>query len=129
MNLKLFLLVGFGGALGAMARFGLSNWVQHLTTPAGFPYGTLVVNVLGCFAIGVLAYLADILGVLTPEVRLLTVTGFLGGFTTFSTFGQETLNLWLARAPGAMLAYLGLHLALGLGAVWLGRTLAQWLWK
>ena len=81
-----------GGGLGAVARWALSTWV---TTRAGsaFPWGTLLVNVLGCLAIGALVgWLAD-KHTLGPTPRLLLVTGLLGGFTTFSTFGLETWQL------------------------------------
>src|SRR5262245_26556006 len=121
-----FLLVGLGGSLGAMARYWLSGLVQDGMRGPAFPYGTLVVNVLGCFAIGVLAYLGEARGLLTPEARLLLLTGFLGGFTTFSTFGSETLGLARGGAAVTALGYVTAHLLLGLGAVWAGGALAQW---
>ncbi len=122
------LLVGLGGGLGAMARYGVSLWVLHWPGAPPFPLATLLVNVLGCFAIGVLAFLGETRGLLTPEARLLLMTGFLGGFTTFSAFGIETLGLARGGATAATLGYVGAHLALGLGAVWAGQALAQRLW-
>ena len=122
------LLVGLGGGLGAMARYGVSVWAAQWPGAAAFPAGTLLVNVLGCFVIGVLGFAGETRGLLTPEARLLLVTGFLGGFTTFSTFGSETLGLARGGATAAALGYVGAHLALGLGAVWAGQALAQRLW-
>ncbi len=122
------LLVGLGGGLGAIARYWLSGWVQGLVGPGGFPYGTLLVNVLGCFVIGGLAYVGEAHGWLTPEARLLLVTGFLGGFTTFSTFGSEAHGLARSGAGATALGYVAAHMVVGLGAVWAGHTLAQRLW-
>ncbi len=122
------LLVGLGGGLGALARYGLSSWVQAWAGGAAFPYGTLAVNGLGCFGIGALGHLAETRGLLTPEARLLLITGFLGGFTTFSTFGSETLGLARGGTYALALGYVAAHLLLGLGAVWAGQALAQRLW-
>ena len=89
-----------------------------------FPAGTLVVNVLGCLAIGLLLGVAGRSSELPESVRLLVVVGLLGSFTTFSTFGKETVDLVAQGAPGrALLVVLG-NLALGLPAVWLGARLA-----
>ncbi|MEM7411473.1 MAG: fluoride efflux transporter CrcB [Myxococcota bacterium] len=112
-------LVFAGGGLGALARYALALWVEGKTGP-GFPWGTFSVNVLGCFAIGVAATLADEHAWLSPSARLLLVTGILGGFTTFSTFGYET---WQLASEGAAAAALGNVLAsvgAGLVAVVLG---------
>ena len=87
------LLVGFGGFVGAVLRYGISGWVQRWTGSVNFPYGTLAVNLLGCLVIGLLAGLAEDRGLFTPEARLFLFIGVLGAFTTFSTFGIETLNL------------------------------------
>jgi CrcB protein len=123
------LLVGLGGGLGAVARYWLSGVVQEALRNVTFPYGTLTVNVLGCLTIGGLSYLADARGVLTQETRLLLITGFLGGFTTFSTFGNETVGLARGGENVPALANIAGHLLLGLGAVWAGRALAHWLWR
>jgi CrcB protein len=122
-------LVGAGGGLGAMARYGLSGVAHGLGGDRALPLGTLTVNVLGCFAIGALAYLAGSRGVLGAEWRLLLITGFLGGFTTFSTFGNETLNLILSGDFWPAFGNMSLHVALGLAAVWAGRALAVWVWR
>jgi len=85
------LLVGLGGALGSIARYLASGWAQAAAKNGLFPYGTLAVNLLGCLVIGFLAQLSESRGVFIPEARALVFVGILGGFTTFSTFGNETL--------------------------------------
>jgi CrcB protein len=89
-----------GGGIGAVLRFSLALWVDQ-RAGIGFPWGTLAVNVAGCFAIGVLATLADEHAIVSPTLRLFLVTGLLGGFTTFSTFGMET---WQLAADGRAVA-------------------------
>jgi len=88
-----YLIVAFGGALGAMARFGVSRIVTAVL-PIGFPWGTLTVNVLGSFlagiTFGVILQRAD---VLSEELKLFVMIGFLGAFTTFSTFSLEVVEL------------------------------------
>jgi CrcB protein len=124
-----FLWVGVGGFIGSVLRFWLSGLVQDWSRRDDFPTGTLAVNVAGCFVIGLLAQLAESRGALTPEARAFLIVGILGGFTTFSTFGNETLNL--RRDSETLLAFVNVaaHLILGLGAVWLGRALGQRLWE
>ena len=123
------LLVGVGGFVGSILRYWVSGWVQQVTASAGFPFGTLAVNLLGCLVIGFLSQLADVRGVFTPETRALVFVGVLGGFTTFSTFSNETFNLFRDNEAVSALTNLTLQIALGLGAVWLGRTLAYWIWR
>ena len=113
-------LVGSGGFLGALARYGLSGVVQRQVPLTSFPYGTLVVNLLGCFVIGVLAGLADSRALFGPEFRIFALIGILGGFTTFSTFGYETFAMvrdaeYLRAATNA-----GVHVIIGLALVWIG---------
>lgn len=122
-------LVGFGGFIGSVLRYLASGYVQQSTKSIDFPYGTLVVNVVGCFIIGFLAQLAEDRGVFTSESRIFVFTGFLGGFTTFSSFGNETLNL--ARDSQMMNAFanVGANVILGLFAVWLGRTVSYLIWR
>ena len=123
------LLVGLGGALGSIARYLVSLWVQAATQSVNFPFGTLTVNLVGCFVIGFLGELAESRGIFTSEMRLLVFIGLLGGFTTFSSFGNDTLNL--ARS-GQMFNALGnvfANVVFGLALVWLGRTTAYLLWR
>lgn len=88
MNL---LFIAAGGALGALLRYGVSGWVYRFTS-GDFPWGTIAVNLSGCFLIGFLWESAQRVTI-SPEIRSLIFIGFLGAFTTFSTFGLETVNL------------------------------------
>lgn len=122
------LLVGVGGLVGSMLRYLLSGYVQQLTRSTDFPYGTLFVNVVGCLVVGFLSALAESRGVLSVETRAFLIVGILGGFTTFSTFSNETLNLLRDGQNSFALVNVGLSLGLGLGAVWAGRVLAGVIW-
>lgn len=122
-------LIGVGGAIGSIMRYLVSGWAQQLSGSVAFPYGTLTVNVVGCLIIGLLSQLADDRGVLTPETRALVVVGFLGGFTTFSTFGNETFNFVRDGQSVWALANIAANVLIGLFAVWLGRTLAYLIWR
>lgn len=118
------LVIGAGGFLGAVARYGLSNLVQRFSRGA-FPLGTFAVNVLGCLAIGALLALVEARPTLSPNVRLFLVIGLLGSFTTFSTFGNETYGLLRSGAAATALVYLGASVVLGLIAVGLGRAMIR----
>jgi CrcB protein len=115
------------GALGALARYGVSlaalRWL-----PAGFPYGTLCVNLLGCFLLGALTELTLEEGLLAPEMRTVVGTGFLGAFTTFSTFGVETFRAMEAGEWGVALANVGINVvagvALAAAGFWAARAIS-----
>ena len=92
-TLQNFFLVGFGGAVGSIARWQMSSLILRNTLDWRFPLGTLIVNILGCLIIGLLAGLAVKENYFTNEMRLLLFTGLMGGFTTFSSFGLETFYL------------------------------------
>jgi len=124
-----FLWVCLGGAAGTGARYWLSGWTQRHTGP-GFPAGTLAVNVIGSFLLGILMEIGVSGGMLTPTLRLSLTTGVMGGFTTYSTFNYETIEylregaLFLAGANVAVtvLGCLGAGVAgLSLGRGWVGR--------
>lgn len=118
------LLVGAGGFLGSVLRYLLGSWVQ--TAFGGrFPLGTLAVNVFGCFLIGLLMGVAEFRSVLSPEVRLFAVVGVLGGFTTFSAFSYDTVELGRAVSSFSALLNVTASVALGLTATWLGLALAR----
>lgn len=119
------IIVGVGGFLGSVSRYLFGGLIQEMLQTYRFPYGTLSVNVIGCFLIGLLYGLGETKGLLTPEVRLLLGTGFLGGFTTFSTFGYDTMTLTRFGEPMSALTNLLLHILIGLGAVWAGDTLSR----
>ncbi|MDO9695102.1 MAG: fluoride efflux transporter CrcB [Candidatus Latescibacteria bacterium] len=118
------LAIAAAGALGAVARYGLSGFAQRWFPPS-FPGGTLVVNTLGCFLAGLLAALLLDRWPVGPTTRAALLIGFLGAFTTFSTFANETLAL--AREGGELRAALNvvLSVVLGLGAAWAGAALAS----
>ena len=118
-------LVGAGGFLGAICRYLISGWVHRMLPFSGFPYGTLTVNILGCLLIGFLSGLAETRNVLGPEARLFLLLGLLGGFTTFSTFGYETLALARDAESLKALANIALHIAACLGAVWFGGAFSR----
>lgn len=119
------LLVGSGGFVGAVFRYALGG-VVHRHLPLGtFPYGTLCVNLLGCFLIGALAGLADSRQLFSPELRAFAFIGLLGGFTTFSTFGYETLALSRDGEHVRAGANVLLHVVLGLALVWLAYGLTS----
>lgn len=86
-------------------------------------------NLIGCLVIGFLSQLADSRGVFTAETRALVFVGALGGFTTFSTFGNETMNFLRDGENFPAILNVGAHIILGLGAVWLGRAIAYWIWR
>ncbi len=123
------LLIGFGGFIGSVMRYLASGYVQQVSKSVGFPYGTLVVNVVGCFMLGFLAQLAETRGAFTSETRLFVFAGILGGFTTFSTFGNETLYLARDNQMMAALGNIGANVIFGLFAVWLGRTISYLIWR
>jgi CrcB protein len=123
------LLAGIGGFVGSALRFAVAGFVQNSIRSFSFPYGTLAVNLIGCFAIGLLSQLAETRGVFTAESRTLIFVGVLGGFTTFSAFGNETVNLWRDGENVLAFANIAAQLVLGLGAVWLARALAFQIWK
>lgn len=118
--MKSILLVALGGAIGSVARFKLSGWVLHQTPNWRFPAGTVLVNIIGCLIAGLLAGMAVKQDVFTPEARVFLFTGLLGGFTTFSAFGLETLLLLKRGEAGVAIANIVLSIAIGLLAAWLG---------
>jgi len=111
------------GALGSGARYLVGLWaVERLG--AAFPYGTLIVNISGSFALGMVAHLATA-SAWSPELRAAIAIGFLGGFTTYSSFNQETLTLLGSGATGTALLNISLTLMAGLAAGWLGLVVAR----
>ena len=119
------ILVGIGGFIGSVFRFLLSGFVHRLVPLSEFPFGTFAVNVVGCLLIGLLNGLAETRQVIGPELRLFLMIGILGGFTTFSTFGYETLSLIRGAEVFRAMGNVFLHVLFGLVAVWLGDMLGR----
>src|SRR5437868_3203797 len=90
--IKNLLLVAVGGGVGSMARYLCQKWVSE-NHAHPFPWGTFLVNLAGCFFIGIVYAAAEKTTFISPQIRLLLITGFCGGFTTFSTFAFENMNL------------------------------------
>ncbi len=125
--LSKILYVGAGGFIGSSLRFLTSTASQQLFPRLNFPLGTLLVNTLGCFAIGLLLTLAHSRQLFSPELRMFIFVGILGGFTTFSTFGYESFAMLVDRQPHLFILNIGLNLILGLLAVWGGMLLARFI--
>jgi CrcB protein len=123
------LYVALGGALGSVSRYLLGTWAQTISKSIDFPYGTLTVNLIGCFVIGFLSQLAEGRGAFTSESRMLVFIGVLGGFTTFSSFGNDTINLLRDGEAFNALVNVGANVIVGLFLVWLGRASAYWIWR
>ena len=119
------LFVGIGGFFGAISRYLASGYVHTLLDKPNFPYGTLAVNVLGCLLIGFLNGVFESRQIFNPELRLFVFIGFLGGFTTFSTFGYELFSFMRDSQFMSTLLNLFLSIFLGLLAVWLGNILSK----
>lgn len=117
-------LVGLGGMIGALLRYGVGGAVEGVFN-SRFPLGTLMVNTAGCLAIGFLFTLADARGFLTQQFRLFVFVGILGGFTTFPSFGHETFALWREGLPARAVLNAAASMILGLGAVYLGHVIAR----
>jgi CrcB protein len=114
-----FFLIAIGGALGSMSRYGCQKWIyQHYPHP--FPIGTFVVNITGSFLIGLLFGLIEKNNFLSPEWRILLITGFCGGYTTFSTFSFETISLLREGQYLYASLYVLLSVLVGVLAVWAG---------
>ena len=114
------LAVGAGGFAGAITRYAISLWFEPTVQRIGFPFGTMVVNILGCLLIGVLSGFVLTRGAFTLETRLFLITGTLGSLTTFSTFGYESVNLLRTGRGDLAFFNIAVQLGVGLSAVALG---------
>lgn len=122
------LIIGCGGFIGAVLRYVVSGVIQNLSQSASFPFGTLGVNLIGCYLIGLVVYLAEAHNVFSTEMRLFLLIGILGAFTTYSTFGNETFEFLHTREALLAISNIVLHVILGLLAVWLGRVTVYFVW-
>jgi CrcB protein len=123
------ILVGAGGFIGSVLRYLIGGVVQGAVNGSTFPYGTLVVNVTGCFVIGLLSEIVEARGALGLGAGAFLIVGLLGGYTTFSAFGNETLNLMRDGQRLAAAMNVGGQIALALCGVWLGRLAPQLIWR
>lgn len=120
-------LIFVGAGLGGVLRYSLGGWVQGASKTT-FPVGTLVVNVTGCLAIGVLSVLLAGRLQVHPDVRDAVLIGLLGGYTTFATFGRETMHLMDSRMYGQAMLYVVVSVAAGFAATWIGLRGAERVW-
>jgi CrcB protein len=114
------MIVGAGGFIGSALRFMIGGWAQRVAAAGVFPYGTLVVNVVGCLLIGFLGGLAEYRQALEPAHRLFLMIGVLGGFTTFSAFAFETIGLMQDAQVLKAVVNTGLQVILGFTAAFVG---------
>ena len=117
--LRSILFVALGGAVGSVCRYLVSRLFE-----GPFPWATLVVNVLGSLLIGLLVGLAG-KNIVSPDMKLLLVTGFCGGFTTFSTFANESFGMMRTGEMLMVALYIGMSVAIGVLAVWLGMVISD----
>jgi len=121
--MKILLAIGTGSFIGGIFRYLLSQFIQARLLST-FPYGTLCVNIIGCFLIGLVFGLAD-RGNLTQEWRLILATGVIGGFTTFSAFSNETVSMLRDGQLWYALAYIILSIVFGLAATFIGISIIK----
>ena len=122
-------IIGAGGFVGAVLRYLVSGWVQYRSGSLIFPFGTMSVNMIGCLVIGFMTYLVESRSMFSPELRSFVLIGLLGAFTTFSTFGNETLGLIRDNRIDLAVLNGGFQVFVGVGMVWLGRILAANIWR
>lgn len=122
-------LIALGGAIGSVGRYYVAGAFERwlgLAVGAGFPYGTLAVNVIGSALLGLLVGLFSAVFTSTPELRLFLVVGVLGGFTTFSAFSLDVVALFEKGEAGRALLYVALSVVLSIGALYLVLRLVRW---
>tara|TARA_B100001750_G_C15513098_1_gene605046 strand:- start:904 stop:1299 length:396 start_codon:yes stop_codon:yes gene_type:complete len=122
----IIILVGIGGFIGATLRYLVGNWIQNLSGNPEFPYGTLLVNLIGCLIIGFVIAISETQDNISQEIQIFLTVGVLGGFTTFSAFGIDTVNFIRNGDLHLGAINIVLQLTLGILAAWLG--LVTWKW-
>ncbi len=124
MNVSTLIFVAIGGAAGSVWRFAVMSAVGAMFGH-GFPFGTVIVNVLGSFILGIMIEVSALVWSPSPELRAMIVVGVLGAFTTFSTFSLDVLTLMNRGEVGAAFAYVAVSVIAGIAALWLGLTLTR----
>lgn len=122
--MNMLVAIALGGAVGALGRHFVNVGVTSLLGH-GFPWGTLAVNVVGSFIMGVLVETMALAWTVSPELRALLTVGFLGAFTTFSTFSLDVATLYGRGQPALAAAYVGVSVALSIGALFIGLKAAR----
>ena len=120
-------MIGAAGALGAMSRYGLTQFAERFSA-GNWPMGTLAANLLGCLLLGLIMEGLQLRDSVSREVGLAVTVGFLGAFTTFSTFGHETVRLFERGQGGVALTYVAVSVIAGCGLCFAGVRLARSLW-
>lgn len=123
--MKNVLAIGIGGFIGSIARYSTGVLVERIFDTHVFPHATLIVNVVGCLVIGLLGGLVEDMPVTSHALQLFLIVGLLGGFTTYSAFGYQTISLAQEGRVAFSLLNVCAHLALGLGAVWIGQLIGK----
>lgn len=118
-----FFMVALGGLFGAVCRYGVSLFLAEKSAP--FPLATFFVNLTGCFLMGFIVEMLQLKAAVSPEVKLFLTTGFLGAFTTFSTFGLDIVTLINRQAFGTAFLYVLLSVILGVTGVFIGIAVAR----
>ena len=122
----IIILVGIGGFIGATLRYLIGNWIQNLSGNPELPYGTLLVNLIGCLIIGFVIAISETQDNISQEIQIFLTVGVLGGFTTFSAYGIDTVNFIRNGDLHLGAINIVLQLTLGILAAWLG--LVTWKW-
>lgn len=122
------LWIGCGGFIGTILRYAVSGVIQNVSNSVSFPFGTLGVNIIGCYLIGLCSYLAETRSVFSADIRMFLMVGVLGAFTTYSTFANETIDILHSRETLLAMSNVGLHVIAGLFAVWFGRLTVYFIW-
>lgn len=122
--LKTIFYIAIGGAIGSVLRY-LTSVLVHKYWSNHFPLATFITNVLGCLLIGLLIGILEKNNLSNSNLKWFLITGFCGGFTTFSTFGYENFNLFQAQNSAMAFVYIGTSIFLGIMAVWLGLFLSK----
>lgn len=122
--MRTLLLIGIGGGLGSIVRY-LSSVLLDRYSHLSFPYATFAANVLGCFLIGLILGLLQKNNLAHSDLKFFLVTGFCGGFTTFSAFSQENINLLQSGQSGTAFLYIAVSLLVCLGATWTGLMITK----